>query len=1119
MFTQEALAKPTNGSASTAVAWDTELLVVHGNSRAALQEAVRVLADHLRVHSRTNLTDLAFTLNSDLPAGGSRLAVVAATASEAAARLNRAAGRLADPRCTAIRDAAGIYFTDHPLHQEGKIALLFPGEGAQYLGMLQDLRNAMPDVALFFAECDAALMRTRSRPLTDVFLLPDDATAEDRAVAEVRLRRLDNAIMSVLMADWALYQLLLRLGVAPDVTAGHSMGELTALWAAEALQTDDLFLTRVRVTMEAMQRQEEEGGGDAVLLAVGAGRATVVEFLAGLGNLPVTIAMENCPHQVVIVGPPAPMAAVEAELHRRRVVWERLPFRRPYHTADFAPLLEPVRELFEQVRFQKPRLPVWSCTTALRFPEDPAEIRHLAVRHWAEPVRFTELIENLHADGVRFFLESGPRGNLSAFVEDILRGKPFVALPANVMRRSGVTQLHHMLGCLAAHHVPLRLGPLYEHRLPRRLNLPGRNPRPAPMLGAAPTGSSRERVMKQYLGVMERFLGLQQEMTTLFLRRGCSAPSRPLDTSPEGRRRESEDDPVACPPGLCDNLPNRPLLGRIERHIPGREVVVRRVMEIREDRFATEHTVGGRSVSKVDLDQHGLPVMPMTFTLEMMAETATLLAPGKVLTAVRGVQLFRWLDYDEEKPGAVELVARVVDATGPVRIEAEVRDLGSAAEPTPSPWLAARATLILDTAYPNPPQAAPFQLTGDRPSHVSLERMYINLFHGPLLQGVRSTDRVGEEGIESRVEVLPREGLFRSCPNPDFLLDPVLLDVVMHPLASWHLEQPDQAGRILLPVELRNLEFFGPPPPVGTYLSSRGRVSETAVRSFVHDVEVVAADGRVWGRLSGVKYWRFYVPFGRVNFHGPKDQYFLSRRWTEIEAQGPAGNSRSPLALMRFEPPTDLQQAALHRVTARVTLSPQEMQEFRRLPRGEKSRTWLFDHIAAKDAIRVVWRDLHHERLFPADIDMIAGPSGCYRGRRRDATDQLFPRAAVDRAGVITAGLAVADAPRIGLALELLAGTEPLHVPAFDPAELELLAACGGDRAEAVGRFHAARRAVAQALKLAADGLAGVHVYGIGTHPGSIVVTVAGTEQRSLAYTARDGDVIVAWTVGEEEPS
>ena len=208
------------------------------------------------------------------------------------------------------------------------------------------------------------------------------------------------------------------------------------------------MLPLIRETMEVMRREEESTQARYTLLAVGAGRESLAELIAAVGDQRVVVAMDNCPRQTVVVGPPEPMATVEAELQRRRVLFERLPFHRPYHTPLFAPMIQPVRELFQNCRFRAPRRPVYSCTTARPFPDDPEAIRELAIAHWAEPVRFSELIRNLYDDGVRLFVESGPRGNLSAFAEDVLRGLPFVAMPANVPRRSGLTQLNHLLGAL-----------------------------------------------------------------------------------------------------------------------------------------------------------------------------------------------------------------------------------------------------------------------------------------------------------------------------------------------------------------------------------------------------------------------------------------------------------------------------------------------------------------------------------------------------------------------------------------------------------------------------------------------------------------------------------------------
>jgi hypothetical protein len=556
-------------------------------------------------------------------------------------------------------------------------------------------------------------------------------------------------------------------------------------------------------------------------------------------------------------------------------------------------------------------------------------------------------------------------------------------------------------------------------------------------------------------------------------------------------------------------VPGRPLLGEFIRHVPRRELVMRRVLDLQEDRFGADHTLGGRQISKADPDHHGFPVMPMTFTLEMMAEAAAVLVPGRVVTALRHIQLFRWLPFDEEQPVTVVVKARVVSAAGArvSRVDVEVEEASAAKHLGRSPAVVARATVVLRQDYPTPPPPASFRLAGERPCDVSLEQLYTYLFHGPLFHGVRSLDRTGDDGITSRVEVLLRDRLFRSFPEPDMLLDPVLLDVAMHPLASWHLVQPDQTGRILLPIGAKSVEFFGPPAPPGTGFTVQGRVTESAVRFFAHEVTVIGSDGKVYTRMSAVKYWRFYVPFGRVNFHGPKDQYFLSRRWNEAEAQlRPQLGPGADLVLMRLELPPDLQQAHLQRVVAQVTLAPDERNEFRGLRREPgRSVRWLMDRIAVKDAVRTYWRDRQGERLFPADIETHEPEPQRHQCRRRGAAGEELPSAVVVFAKGVTVAVAAAQA---------IAAVAVAHIGDPDgepptPDEVRLAEPWGAGRDEAIYRFRCARRAVAAARGLAENQLAQLRVQAADRMTGTVEVAL-GEENTERIATARDGNLIIA---------
>lgn len=984
--------------------------MLRGKDRAGLRQRAGDLLNFVSSHSSANLKDLAFALTSELEPGGERLAIVASSTSELEKRLRRALDRLNDPSCRQIRDTVGIYYFTEPLGINGRVAVLFPGEGAHYLNMLGDLEAEFTEVRAFLRECDDVTNRSGGgdRSAWRQLQLSQDADDDVRRQTENRLDHLGIAMCSVLAADWAMWVLLAQLGLKVDVVAGHSMGELAALSAGGAMVDNSLSidLTPLRTWLDDMQAQESAGvENPVVLLAVAAGRSRVSELIEKhrRGESRIYLAMDNCPHQSVVIGPVDVMTEIETALASQGIICERLPFQRPYHTPLFRPSLADIEVAFAHIDFQPPRIPVYSCSIGQPFPREPEAIRRLMIDHWASPVEFTRVIENIYADGARLFVECGPRGNLTAFVEDILRGRPFCAVASNLANRSGLTQLNHLAAQLVAHHVPLQLDYLFRHRQPERVG----GITPVPTNGAAGTKApARDHVMKRYLEVMNQFLEVQQQVVQGFLNRACLP-----------QVKTSRPEPKAAPP-------NRgPFIGEVVRLVPGREVLVRRRLDLAEDLVIADHTLGGREVSKVNPNHHGVPIMPMTYVLEVMAEAAALLAPGRVVTGIKGLKLFRWLAYDETSTIEIAATAQPTDgqAPGDVRVLVEIADPGSGA--TGSRTVTARATVILSNRYPTAPAAKPFPLVNDRPCRIPLAGLYRNLFHGRRFQGVLSSGRVGDAGIECPIVVLPRHDHFASQREPRYLLDPVLLDVSMHPQVAWHLEQPDQSGRILLPVELASVEIYGAPPPEGTRCSARCWIVDSSARHFTHDGEVVGPDSKIRYRLKGVRCWRFYVPFGEVNFHGPKDEYYLCRPYPKsnlhAEEGSAFGNFPISHAVAVLDPPADIQQRALRTVTARVVLAPREEMQFRDLDISEPEKfVWLFRRVVAKDAVRLLWQKMHGRRLFPADIelDLPENQRGLARVLDAPADAPLLQVAVAEEQGRYVAACSAADRLGIGLA-------------------------------------------------------------------------------------------------------
>jgi malonyl CoA-acyl carrier protein transacylase/phosphopantetheinyl transferase len=1116
------------------------LCVLRAEDREGLREQAERLADFLTRHTHVSLKDLAFTLNSDLADAGSRLAVLAGSVAELRSRLTHAAERLADPKCRQIQDTQGIYYYDEPLHPQGKLAVIFPGEGAQYVHMFADLLPHFPEVRDHFTRCDALSISAgrRHEPITRaIFALPS-ATAEELAAAETNLWRLGNAVSSILISEWAIYILLRSLGLRPDVIGGHSAGEFSALLAAGCLEPDDYLISQLMSLAHVLQQQEDHGTvADAVLLAVATGRIAAADTVeqSGVPQGTVFVAMDNCPHQTVLVGYPDAMDVVESVLKRRGVMCERLPFHRPYHTPLFEPLLGPIAQMYERLPLRAPHTPVYSCTTGQLFPADAESIRGLAVAHWASTVEFVRMIENMHADGVRLFVEAGPRGNLTAFAADTLRGKPFAAVAANQQRRSGLTQLNHLAGQLAAHGVPLNLGHLYLHREARRIRLDSHVPVPLPEvkqetvedplargeaddIGHGHGHANAAVVLGQYWDVMDQFLATQREVTEQFLTRRSGG----LTTSPPHH--------LTTPPSRF------PLLGDIIRLEPGRELVMRRSMDLNEDLYALDHTLGGRDASALDPDLHGLPVMPMAFSMEMMAEAAAVLVPDKLLVGMKRVRLNRWIPFDDD-PITLEVTASALrsDQEEEHHVRVEIRDLGNANRPAslrvePGAAPAVDGVMVFADRYPDAPASERFALSHERPCEFTVDQLYKGerrLFHGPLFQAVCSTDRQGDEGIEGHLRTLPHTGLLRSTSEPNLLTDPLLIDASTHILGAWHLSRKDKSGRVVFPYELGSVALFGPQPALDTLVKCQVRIERMTARQVSHRIDLIAPDGRLWCRLHLAEYWRFYWPQEYVDFFRFKD-YLVGQPWAAVEEASiaAAAFAHRSACCTRVIPAADVAQPVKRAALAHISLSRAEWQQFRALKGPDRRITeWVFGRLAAKDAVRTLWQQRHGEMILPADLEIEPDANGRPVARRLDGAAEL-PTVSISHSDGVVAALAAFE-PHVGIDLERIRHREPgFEEIAFDAAERALLDRCGFERDEAIARLWCAKEAVGKALGR-----------GLAEGPGSVTVRsldADGTARAALGpllaaafpdcrvdllvvYTVRDGDFVVATTFCERD--
>lgn len=454
--------------------WDTELCVLQADSRESLIGQGQQLMGYLSASPEASLLDVAYTFNAKPVERPYRLAIVASSAEELGKKLAHAMERLEDPGRIRIKDKSGIYFFEEPLAREGRLAFLFPGEGSQYPNMLADLCLHFPRVRSCFDTLDRAFGDHSRESLPSHLIFPLGKDQGKGLLEEEELWQMDYAVDAVLTADRAIFELFNRLEICPHVIVGHSSGEIMALEAAGAIELsgEEERMQHILAGNEMIRGFfAEDAIPEALLIAVGGVDRKVISEVAQEREGKLFIAMDNCPHQVVICCSRDARDRVMDHLRGAGAICQVLPFARPYHTPLFEPGRKSLEEFFGRIEILTPKVEMYSCMTAMPMSHDPGEVRKLAVGQWAALVRFRETIESMYEVGVRLFVEIGPRGNLTGFVSDTLKGQPHLAVASNVHHRSGTTQLNHALGLLAAHGVPMRLDFLYNRRAPRTLDL------------------------------------------------------------------------------------------------------------------------------------------------------------------------------------------------------------------------------------------------------------------------------------------------------------------------------------------------------------------------------------------------------------------------------------------------------------------------------------------------------------------------------------------------------------------------------------------------------------------------------------------------------------------------
>ncbi|MGH9670234.1 MAG: beta-ketoacyl synthase N-terminal-like domain-containing protein, partial [Terriglobales bacterium] len=796
----------------------SELFLLSAPSRQELLQKTRVWKVAAAAFGATGLRDACYTEALRFSSSHSqRLAIVAANAADLAAKLGRVEARLSMDAAEHWFESDGIYFSasSYP----GKLAVLFPGIGfpglaGGYARRLGELCLHFPEARRYMDQADGYTAEDPAPyPFRHQLFPPPLLDPGPVAQLEKELAWSERAPIGMMMANLATFDMVKGLGIQPAAVTGFSLGEWPALVAAGVIQRNamdrETFL-RSRAVLNAYDETSEDRKG---MWAVVAASAEQVEAL--LHHVPgiVNVTMDVSPTQVFIGGEVSAVRTALQQLQKLGVWGQELPVV-PVHTPLADSFTARLRSVLAGVPFQTPEHPVYCGMSARPYPAEPEEIRRLLLESISKPVHIRETISQLYRDGVRIFLQLGGGGKLLTNIQSTLALHPHIALSIDREHRGGLEQFQHVVGRLAVLGVALNPAALYRNRVCAEIApespappKPGRQlslasprlrpsdetireiralmgslqalPVPSPRMpesgpafvSSAPASRAAPQPLAEVMSTLDRFLELQrqeEEAEAQVFARFLETQQAALMAMTSATRPVSAavaDAPIAPPPAKAAPAHQHPLIGEIQRWIPGKEFESRLVLDLDAHPFLAHHALIRVPDSLRPLEER-LPTLPMTFEAEILAEAAALLAPEMTLICCHDLEASRWVSLEDSRQLPVNILGRRISSS---EVEVELRTPGSE-----RPAFRGKATV--GPASPMVP--TPMEIHVDRPCPTSAADFYSHgpLFHGPMFHVITALNGMSENTIAAELRVSDPGQLFATPPVEAPVFDPVLLD-------------------------------------------------------------------------------------------------------------------------------------------------------------------------------------------------------------------------------------------------------------------------------------------------------------------------------------------------------
>ena len=424
----EAVALPEGVAASGACRTDDAAalpFMLSAHTPRTLADRARATAAALRANPALPLRDVCYTSAVRRAPQAQRLAAVAHSTAALADLLERFAGGDIAP---------GVSVGEREVAGPGRTVFVFPGQGAQWLGMGRRLMKEEPPFRASLERCDAAIRAVTGWSVID----------ELQAAAETsRLDRIDVIQPVLFSVQVALADLWRAWGVTPDAVIGHSMGEVAAAYASGALSLEDA--ARLICCRSALMRQTS---GRGAMAAVELSLADAALAIRGLETR-VSVAVSNAPRATVLSGDPDTIGLLMARLTAEGVFCKRVKVDVASHSPQMDVLLGDLRSGIAGIAPRAASVPFYSTVAGNLMDGAGLDVEYWT-RNLREPVLFATAVARLCADGYDTFVEMSPHPLLVPAVQESLRAEKRAGVAVGSFVRDDVDERASMLASLGA---------------------------------------------------------------------------------------------------------------------------------------------------------------------------------------------------------------------------------------------------------------------------------------------------------------------------------------------------------------------------------------------------------------------------------------------------------------------------------------------------------------------------------------------------------------------------------------------------------------------------------------------------------------------------------------------